>query len=384
FLIPYLISVFIIGLPLMILETGAGQKLKKSLPNYLNKDVLGKISWLPIIMGLVILSYYIVITGWVLFQSINLPLSSESSFIQGAQPLASIPISLLIVGIAFTVAISGLHRGLEKTLNVLIPLFLVGLLALFLFSVSQPGNWEQVTKIFTPDFSKILDGKTWLFAMSQAIFSLSIGYTILYCYGAYLGTRKSLATSLFIVAFADTLVALISVGTTLPVALASGEASGFSLSFDSTLSLFARMPSGIIFGSIFFFLLFLAAFTSIISMFETPLFTIQDYFKTSRKKAAAITALVLTPLIVFSAYSYAGVNLLGKPAIETIDLVFGSLLAPFSVLILLAIFTFKLDIEKLLNESSVPKKLVTPTIIATRIAIAIMLVLGVIGLLEII
>mgnify|MGYP002398998498 CR=1 FL=1 len=381
FLIPYIICMAVIGLPLMLLETAAGEKARKSLPAFLKGNWMKLLSLAPILISLAILSYYTVITGWVLFHAINLPLSHSSSFAEGANPLYAVPVSLAILMIAFLVAIGGLHKGLERTLDVMIPLFFTGLVALFLFSISLPGHFELATGLFKPDFSKMLDPDTWLFAMSQALYSLSVGFAILYCYGAYLKARKGLATTLFTVMVADLFVSLLAVGTTLPVAMAAGEATGFSLMFDSTLRLFAQMPSGLLFGSVFFALLFLAAFTSIISMFESPLFTMRDYFKIGRRKAAAIVAIVMAPAVVFSAFGYAGATVMGLPAVEGLDLIFGSLLAPFSALVLALLLSARLDVRKLFKETGVPDALIGPSVlIATKIAPLVLLALGIVGL----
>ena len=371
----------VIGLPLMLLETAAGEKVKKSMPAFLRKKSLHLLAFFPILVSMAILAYYIVITGWVLFHAINLPVSQSSSFAEGAHPLAAVPVSLAILGIAFLVAIGGLHKGLERTLDVMIPLFFTGLVALFLFSISLPGHLELATRILTPDFSKMLDPNTWLFAMSQALYSLSVGFAILYCYGAYLKSRKGLAQTLFTVMIADLAVSLLAVGTTLPIAMASGDATGFSLMFDSAFKLFAQMPSGILFGSVFFALLFLAAFTSIISMFESPLFIMRDYLRISRRKAAAVVAIVMAPAVVFSAYGYAGASLLGLPAVEGMDLLFGSLLAPFSALVLALLLSSMLDVKKLFKEAGVPAFLLRPSLlIATKLAPIVLLALGFVGL----
>ncbi len=180
-------------------------------------------------------------------------------------------------------------------------------------------------------------------AMSKSVFSLSVGYVILYTYGAYLKDTKNLGDSMLFVAIGDTAVALVAVAVALPVALASGAASGFSVSFDSALALFSSMPNGALFGAGFFGLLFIAAFTSIISMIEAPVLAVQDALGSTRRQAVDRVGFVLLPLVFLSGLSYSGIQLGGLPVIEYLDLLFGSLLAPLSALVVAVTMAWMLD-----------------------------------------
>lgn len=348
FLLPYLIVVALIGFPLMLLETGAGQKIRKGFPSAAKHFKLPSwVGWIPVAFGVVILSYYVVITGWTLYHAASLALLGQSSFEASASPIASIAFGWSVLSLAVIVAIAGIKGGIETVLKIAAPLFVVGMLALLGFSLSLPGTVDQLAQLFVLDASGLTNPTVWLYAASQAIFSLSVGYVILYTYGTYLKNTEKLASSMAWVALGDTLIALLSVAVALPIALAAGGAGGFSVAFDSALLLFSQMPGGVLFGSLFFFLLFLAAFTSIVSMIEAPVLAAQDYFNIQRRKAVDYIGIALLPLIAFSALSYAGVHVAGLPGIEFLDLLFGSLLAPASAFVVAVVVAWRMDPENL-------------------------------------
>ncbi|MBI4360349.1 sodium-dependent transporter [Candidatus Micrarchaeota archaeon] len=354
FLIPYLLFVFLFGLPLMLLETAAGARLRQGFPSAIGKlRVPSWVGWLPLVFGVVILSYYMVITGWTLFHSLSLLMDGQSSFAASSTPVASVLFGWAVLTFAAWVALRGIEGGIEKVLRWSAPVFVVGLLALLAYSLSLPATQSALGRLLVVDFSGLASAKTWLFAASQAIFSLSVGYVILYTYGAYLKDTKNLGQSMFFVAIGDTAVALVAVAVALPVALASGAASGFSVSFDSALALFVSMPHGALFGAGFFGLLFIAAFTSVISMLEAPVLAIKDAFGLTRRQAVDRAGLVLLPLVILSGLSYSGVNVWGLPVIEFLDLLFGSLLAPFSALVVAVLVAWKLDPVQLFQAAGV-------------------------------
>ena len=338
----------------MLLETAAGARLRQGFPSAIGKFCVPTwVGWLPLVFGVVILSYYMVITGWTLFHSLSLLLDGQSSFAASSTPVASVLFGWAVLTFAVWIALRGIGGGIEKVLRWSAPVFVAGLLALLAYSVSLPVTQEALGQLSVVDFSGLSNVRTWLFAASQAIFSLSVGYVILYTYGVYLKDTKNLGQSMLFVAIGDTAVALVAVAVALPVALASGAASGFSVSFDSALALFASMPHGALFGAGFFGLLFIAAFTSVISMLEAPVLAVKDAFGLTRRQAVDRVGLVLLPLVILSGLSYSGVSVWGLPVIEFLDLLFGSLLAPFSALAVAVLVAWKLDPVKLFQAAGV-------------------------------
>ena len=134
FLIPYLLFVFLFGLPLMLLETAAGARLRQGFPSAIGKFCVPTwVGWLPLVFGVVILSYYMVITGWTLFHSLSLLLDGQSSFAASSTPVASVLFGWAVLTFAVWVALRGISGGIEKVLRWSAPVFVAGLLALLAY-----------------------------------------------------------------------------------------------------------------------------------------------------------------------------------------------------------------------------------------------------------
>ena len=158
--------------------------------------------------------------------------------------------------------------------------------------------------LFTPDFSKI-DGPVVLAAIGQAFFSIGVGMGIMMVYGSYLPKDVSLTGSAFLIAFADTLVAVLAGLAIFPLVFANGldPGEGAGLIFVTLPIAFGNMPAGGIFGGVFFLLLVVAAITSSIALIEALLAWLGERFGWSRVRAAwsvCASAWVLSLGTVFS------------------------------------------------------------------------------------
>ena len=203
------------------------------------------------------------------------------------------------------------------------PALFVMLIILSIRSITLPGAKEGLKWYLKPDFSKV-NSSTFVAALGQIFFSLSIGSGSMVTYASYLSKKESIPYSSTVIAIADTLVGLLAGLAILPAVFAFGlsPTEGPGLTFITLPNVFSQMPFGAFFSSIFFLLFFFAAITSSISMLEVPVSYITEKTSMSRKKAVAIMCLVvialgIPPLMSFGSWS--GVRVFGKNLFDMYD-----------------------------------------------------------------
>lgn len=288
FVLVYLLCILMVGLPVMVAEVMLGRRGRQSPINtmrYLTEEaglhgVWNAIGWLGVIAGLMILSYYAVIAGWALHYIGHM----ASGTFQGvtAEQAGSIFNELLAdrdtlifwqtIFLLLTVAVvaGGVTKGLGVAVRILMPLLFVLLLVLLVFSY-QGGNFARG---FSFLFSFNYEALTWegvLEAMGHAFFTLSLGMGAIMAYGAYMPEHARIGRTVLAVGFLDTLVALVAGLAIFPIVFANPTiepSSGPGLMFVSLPVVFGNMPGGLLFGSLFFVLVTLAAWSSAISLIE--------------------------------------------------------------------------------------------------------------------
>lgn len=283
FLIPYLIFIFIFGKVGLSGEFALGRwsgtgpigSYEKAFKTR-NKKYGGKIGLLPLLGSLGIAIGYAIIVGWVLrylvgsftggiFQS-----TSEVYFQQITQPFSSIPwhvIVLVVVGIALS---SGIIKGIEKISKFMMPAFFVLFLCLAVWVAFLPGASEGYKYLFIPKWEFLLNPMTWVMAMGQAFFSLSITGSGMVIYGSYLSKKEDVVKLSQYTALFDTLAALLSSLVIIPAIFAfnMSPSAGPSLMFKTMPLIFSKMPFGTFFSILFFVSVFFAGITSLINMLE--------------------------------------------------------------------------------------------------------------------
>ena len=169
----------------------------------------------------------------------------------------------------------------------LMPALFILLVAMVAYAMVTGDFSSALNYLFKPDFDKI-SGETVLAALGQAFFSLSLGMGSIIVYGAYLSKETSIVQTTFIIGAVDTLVALLAGLVIFPIVFAYGlePGSGPGLVFVSLTIAFGQMPGGQIFGSLFFTLLTVAAWTSAISLLEPVTAWLIEQFNWSRLKAS--------------------------------------------------------------------------------------------------
>jgi len=333
FLIPYIIAIIAFALPIMLLEFAVGRKFGGSVLSSFKK-INSKIKYfglIPIMISLFILSYYLVIAGWTLAYfvfSFNKYLTFEF-FTSNLGPLFFFLAALLI---AAAVVKLGIRRGIEKTSMYLLTLLFFAILILLGRAITLPNALEGIRFFLTPNLSALSNVNIWMLAFGQAFFSVSVGYGILLTYGSYMTRKENIPASAVRIAGADTLTAILAGFIIFPIVFSFGlsPAAGPELAFITLPKVFSSMLFGMAFGAVFFFLLFVGALTSAVSMLEVGVTSLIDELKFSRLKSTFLVSLFVLVVGLPSVLSYAGFNisLLGKPFLDSMDFIFGTLLTP--------------------------------------------------------
>lgn len=326
FLLVYFIAVLIFGIPVMLLEIGTGKYFRASILTSF-KNIKKKIKWLglfPLLTGFFILGYYLVVTGWSLAYFVFYLFGQFMEF--GTFSSSALPFFYFLLSlIACSVIIkAGVKEGIEKFCRYTVPFLFLLVIFLLIKALTLPNAFEGIKFYLTPDLLKFVTPKTWIFACGQALFSLSAGYGILMTYGSYIPKKEDIYRSTLMIAGSDTLIALLSGFLIFSIVFSFGvnPSEGSSLAFITLPKIFEVMSFGSLFGIAFFILLFFAAITSAISIFELIVRNVTDELKLSRNKSTSLTTIglfLVGTLVVASILP-----------LETMDFIFGTLFISLS------------------------------------------------------
>ena len=199
-------------------------------------------------------------------------------------------------------------------------------------------------------FEQLLVPNLWLAAAGQIFFSLSVGFGVIITYSSYLKEQDDVVLSGLAAASANEFCEVAVGGLiSIPAAVAFFGVSGlagiglstFDIGFKALPMVFSQMPAGMSFGFLFFFLLFLAAVTSSLSMLQPGIAFLEESLRINRKQSVAllgfITALGATFVLYFSA---------DLKALDTIDFWITNLLMVVLATIQVIIFAWVIGIDK--------------------------------------
>ncbi len=359
FVLIYIVCVAALGIPLMMSEILLGRRGRstpinsmRALANETKASPWWQIiGWSGTIAGVLILSYYSVIGGWTLayiFKSVigtfsgatgEMAASTFAEFV--ASPGTLFLWHTIFMVITMSIVAGGVKGGLEKAVQYLMPTLFALLLLMVGYSMTTGFFGKGLEFLFTPDFSK-LTGASMLTAMGQAFFSLSLGMGTIMIYGSYVPKDTSIASTSVAIALADTGVALLAGMAIFPIVFANGmePGSGPGLIFQTLPVAFGNMTGGMAFGSLFFILLLVAAWTSSISLIEPMVTWMIETYDMSRK-SAALWAGIATWLLglgtVFSFNIWEDSKLFGLNFFELLDFITSNIMLPLGG-ILIAVF----------------------------------------------
>ena len=346
FLLFYVIFIIVLGVPVMTAEFAMGRGTRSNtMGAWRTLSPRGQWHWIGymgIVASLMILSFYSVVAGWTmeyLVQSAagTLDLMSMDDYHAHFDEFSTSnwrPLLWTVVFLAvnLVILIRGVAKGIERVSNILMPVLFVLLVIFCVNSLMMPGAQEGLKFLFAPDFSQV-SGSVILGAMGQAFFSLSLGLGCMMTYGSYFSGDTKLVKSAGVIAGLDTLVAILAGVIIFPAVFTYGgtPAAGPTLVFEVLPNIFHQMAGGVIWSTLFFFLLFVASLTSTISMSEISIAFFVEEKGMKRRNATVLCtgiALVFGSLCALSFGVLSDMTLFGMTLFELFDYVSSNILLP--------------------------------------------------------
>ena len=318
FFIPYIVAILIMGIPFLILEYGVGYNFKSSFPKAV-KSISKKweyLGWFLPVAVFMILIYYSAILGWDGFYVIISAFKGwgadpnayfTGSFLQANDTLGGFGTFVPFVAIAmlvgwvimWVISHTDLEKGLGRVSKVLVPLLFAIMIFIVLFSLTLPGAGIGLAELYNPDWSLLLNFNIWMAAFGQMIFSLSLGMSIAFTYASYTKDDSDLVSNALWVTVANcgfenfAAIGVFSIlgymslqsGVAVPDLVTQGTGLVFIV-YPTVFNVLGDWASVI--GPLFFFTVYLAGLTSILSTIEPLSFSIQNKFGWSRNKTMTI------------------------------------------------------------------------------------------------
>ncbi|MBO4552505.1 MAG: sodium-dependent transporter [Candidatus Methanomethylophilaceae archaeon] len=320
FVIVYIILAITFGFSLMVAEVALGRKTGKSCISAFG-DLCKKYKWIGVVAALVpllIVPYYCVIGGWVtkwFSMTVTGDLATLSAdggsywwnYITGEVAGMSDPTLWFIIFAMLCImcVVVGVDKGIEKLSKILMPLLLVMMVGITIYEFTLPGIWDGVAFYLNPDISK-LSGGTFLGAVSQIFYSMSLAMGIMITYGSYMKKDVSIEKSTRNISLIDTIVAIMAGLMIVPAAysMGLGDSKGMGLMFMSLPQVFEQMPAGDFIAPIFYLLVLFAALTSAVSLLETVVSVFVDLKKVRRNLSIGISSVLLILLGIVSVMGF--------------------------------------------------------------------------------
>ncbi len=334
FLLIYLLVVPLVGMPAMLSELAIGRAGRANVV-----DVFGKlghkkfawVGWVGWTVAFIITCYYGHVGGWVLryvaayaFQSKEI-YADPAGFFYGVLglraadgttflPWVTLAFAAVFMAVCAVIIIRGVESGIERFNKIGMPALFILLLILLVRAVTLPGAADGLRYMFSMDWSKV-NGQTFLIALSQAFYSLSLGMAIMITYGSYVPKTENIERNTVLVCLMDTMVAFIAGFIVIPAVFATlgpeGVGKGGGFAFISLAGVFEQMPGGVVFGVMFYLLLLFAALTSTISLIEGIVAFMTERFGWKRTPTTIVTCTVMFLIGCLYTCSQAAVDIKG-------------------------------------------------------------------------
>ncbi len=371
FVLFYIACIVLIGLPVLLSEIVIGRHGQASAPQSFRRiaeesgasSMWEAVASLGVLSAFLVLSFYCVLGGWVLYyiglftQDIvasgissgafaNLDFEAVDSLFgtMVGDGLSTSLLNLVFLAITAFFVARGVSGGIEKVAVYLMPIFFVLLVGITVYGLFGGAVGQTMDYLFTFEPEK-LTGPVMLAAVGQAFFSLSLGVAGMVTYGAYVGRDVNLASTSVIIAAADTSVALIAGLCIFPIVFAAGLApnGGLGLMFQTLPHAFQDIQFGTLIGLGFFVMVGFAALTSSVSLMEAPTALVMNRFSLRRPLAAmlvTVAAGILGTLCALSTGMLSGFHPLGfldlfegQGVLDTLDTLTSKLTMPICALL---------------------------------------------------
>ena len=370
FVLIYIFFLVFFGLPLLMMELAIGRSSRRSLAeSFETLEPKGRHwhfnKWWMIAGNYVLMSFYSVITGWMLYYSlkgfsgefgVNTDASAAGAAFANmlASPSSMLISMLAVVAVAFGICACGLRKGVERITKPMMLLLFALLIFMALRSFTLDGFAEGVSYYLKPDLSKITDGgisrviEVFSAAMAQAFFTLSIGVGAIQIFGTYMSSNQTLASEGLSILALDTTVAFLSGLVIFPACFtyAVEPGQGPSLIFVTLVSVFSHMENGAFWGGIFFVFMLFAALSTLIAVFENIIAIFMELFTTSRRRAVMINFCIIfavsLPCILGFNY-WSDIHPLGGSStiLDLEDFIISYNILPFGALVYAAFITWR-------------------------------------------
>jgi len=312
FLIPYLFMLFVLGVPLLIMEFAIGQRMQLGAVGSFKKikNALSGIGLSAVLSGFVVVSYYAVVMAWCLIYfiysfTLKWGVDTKEFFFSNVLHLSpnvgevgyistGILFALVIVWILVYFSVWKGVRSVGKVVLVTMPLPIILIFILLIRGFTLPGALNGIVFYLKPNFSALLDFEVWSAAMSQIFFTLSLAFGIMIAYASYRHHESDIAKSAVIISLVNSGISLLSgfavfstlgymsykSGTPISELAASGPSLAFIV-FPKALSLVPLAP---LFSVLFFVMLITLAIDSAFSLVEAASTVLHDRFPHIRKE----------------------------------------------------------------------------------------------------
>ncbi len=360
FVLFYLLFLIALGVPVMTMEFAVGRASRKSVIEcYQTLEKPGS-KWhlhgyVAMIGNYMLMMFYTTVSGWMLsyfyrfvkndFAGVT-PEETAGKFSHMLEDPVSMTFWMAVIVIGgFLICSFGLQGGVEKISKPM----MIGLLALIVIlavnSIMLEGGAEGLKFYLIPDWKKVEEVGLFnviIAALNQSFFTLSLGIGAMEIFGSYMNRDRTLLGESLRISILDTFVAIVSGLIIFPACFAYGvdPKAGPELIFITLPNVFAAMPGGRFWGSLFFLFMTFASFSTIIAVFENIIACCMDKWKLSRKKASFINGIILLaasmPCVlgynVWSSFQPRGE---GSAVLDLEDFIVSNLLLPIGSLIFL-------------------------------------------------
>ncbi len=368
FIIIYLLFVVLLCLPIMFSEFIIGRRTQSNVFGAINKlapkSPFLSIGVISVVASICIMAFYSVVGGWTIeyiFKSFSPDFltansaSLESQFKEAStSSLVPIATHLAFLGLSALIVVAGIKNGIEKYSKILMPVLFFLVMLLAIRSMTLDGSSAGIKFLFYPDFSKIT-GATLIAALGQAFFSLSLGMGCIITYGSYVKKNENLFKVSLMTVAADTGFAILAGLAVMPAVFAFGisPGQGPSLVFITLPQIFAQLPFGNVIAIAFFFILFIAAITSAISLLEVIVAYFTEELKLTRKAAVLIAFTIIGIFGTLSSLSngvLADVKIFGKTFFDLFDYTSSNILLPVGGLLVVMFVGWRMKKADVLDE----------------------------------